>query len=52
MNNTVNYKDRLFKKLQDPVEAQAYLHAALEDEDPEVLLLALQDVITAYERIV
>ena len=34
--------------LKDPVEAAAYLSAALEDGEPEVFLLALRDVVDSY----
>ena len=39
-----NYKEHLFKRLQDPKAAAAYLNAALEDEDPKVFLIALKDI--------
>lgn len=32
----------------DPQEAKLYLEAAMEDEDPQVFLLALKDVADAY----
>ena len=35
------------KALTDPIEAREYLNAALEDENPEVFLLALRDVVEA-----
>ena len=47
MTRTRSYKDDLRKVLSDPVEAKEYLNAALEDENPEVFLLALRDVIEA-----
>ncbi|MGL5942156.1 MAG: DNA-binding protein [Waterburya sp.] len=47
MTRTRSYKDDLLKALTDPVEAREYLNAALEDENPEVFLLALQDVVEA-----
>ena len=47
MTKTRSYKEDLFKALTDPVEAKEYLNAALEDEDPEVFLLALKDVVEA-----
>lgn len=47
MTRTRNYKDDLLKALTDPIEAREYLNAALEDENPEVFLLALRDVIEA-----
>ena len=36
--------------LQDPKEAQAYLNAALMDEDPRVFLLALKNVLEVQEK--
>lgn len=45
---TASYQDYLIESLKDPVEAEAYLNAALEDEDYRVFLLALRDVADAY----
>ena len=45
MKASVSYKKQLLQSLKDPEEAAAYLNAALEDKDPRVFLLALQDVI-------
>lgn len=42
-----SYQENLLKALEDPLEAQAYLNAALEDDNPEVFLLALKDVAEA-----
>jgi probable addiction module antidote protein len=47
MTRTRSYKDDLLKALTDPVEAREYLNAALEDENPEIFLLALRDVVEA-----
>ena len=47
MNRDRSYKDDLLKSLSDPEEARAYLNAALEDENPEVFLLALRDIVEA-----
>ena len=47
MTRTRSYKDDLLKALTDPEEAREYLNAALEDENPEVFLLALRDVVEA-----
>jgi len=41
------YEDVLDEDLKDPAEAAGYLNACLEDEDPEVFLLALRDVARA-----
>ena len=45
------YKDGLFKRLQDPQEAAAYLDAVLETGDQDVCLLALRDVAAAREHL-
>jgi len=42
-----SYQENLLKALEDPFEAQAYLNAALEDDNPDVFLLALKDVAEA-----
>jgi probable addiction module antidote protein len=43
----VKYEDGLKKTLCDPMEAAAYLNAALEDGSQEIFLLALRDVAEA-----
>lgn len=43
-----NYKDYLYKDLQKPEEASAYLTECLKDDNPEVFNLALKDVIDAH----
>ncbi|MCP5491286.1 MAG: putative addiction module antidote protein, partial [Chlamydiales bacterium] len=40
-------EDYLYKRLQNPREAAAYLNECLKDEDPAVFLIALKDVIKA-----
>lgn len=40
-------EDFLDRRLADPQEAIGYLNVCLEDEDPGLFLLALQDVIRA-----
>ena len=47
MPRSIPYDDYLIESLKDPKEAEAYLNAALEDEDPRVFLLALRDVAAA-----
>ncbi len=47
MTRTRSYRNDLLKALTDPIEAREYLNAALEDENPEVFLLALRDVVEA-----
>ena len=44
----VSYQDYLIESLKDPVEAAAYVEAALELEDPAALLLALRQVAKAH----
>lgn len=41
------WEDFLDERLQDPARAVGYLNACLEDEEPEVFLLALRDVARA-----
>lgn len=49
MNQTksISYQEYLIKSLKDPVEAEAYLNVALEEGDPQLLLLALRNVAEA-----
>ena len=47
MTKARSYKNDLLKALTDLIEAKEYLNAALEDDDPEVFLLAVQDVFEA-----
>jgi len=44
---TCKYADGLKEDLQNPVEAAAYLNAALEDGSQEAFLIALRDVAEA-----
>ena len=46
----MDYQERLLEDLRDPIEAQAYLNAALLDEDPRIFLLALKNVIEAQDK--
>ena len=48
MPRSRSYRDDLLKSLQDPIEAQAYLNAALE-EGKDVFFLALKDVVDAQK---
>ena len=43
----IDYHEDLISELQNPQEAQAYINAALQDEDERVFLLALRDVLEA-----
>lgn len=47
MSRSRDYKTDLLASLKDVDEAKEYLNAALEDENPEVFLLALRDVVEA-----
>ena len=44
----VSYQDYLLESLKDPVEAAAYVEAALELDDPAALLVALRQVAKAH----
>ncbi|MBP7961587.1 MAG: putative addiction module antidote protein [Caldilineaceae bacterium] len=44
---TAKYVDGLYEDLRDPIEAAAYLNAAVEDGDQQGFLLALRDVAEA-----
>lgn len=52
MPRSRSYHAELIQDLQDPIEAQAYLNAALEEKDSELFLLALQHVVEARLRMV
>ena len=45
---TEPYRESLLESLRSPDEAVQYLNACLEDEDPQVFLLALRDVADAH----
>jgi probable addiction module antidote protein len=47
MPRSADYQEHLLRALTNPREAEAYLNAALEDEDPRVFLLALRNVVQA-----
>ncbi|GAB5411507.1 MAG: putative addiction module antidote protein [Chlamydiales bacterium] len=47
MRKTKKYKEDLLEDLQDPEEAAEYLNAAMQDDDPQVFLLAIRDVVEA-----
>ena len=47
MTKSKAYQEDLIESLQNPREAEAYLNAALEEEDPELFLLALRNVAEA-----
>ncbi len=43
-----SYTDQLVEDLKDPVEAAAYLQAAIEEGDHEALLIAMRHVTAAH----
>ena len=47
MTKSKAYQEYLIESLRDPREAEAYLNAALEEEDQELFLLALKNVSEA-----
>jgi probable addiction module antidote protein len=47
MKKSKAYQSDLIENLRDPREAEAYLNAALEENDPELFLLALRNVAEA-----
>ena len=47
MANRRSYQDSLEESLKDPKEAEAYLNASLDENDPELFLLALRNVAEA-----
>lgn len=47
MATSRDYQESLIKRLSDPIEAAAYLDAALENGDRPAFLLAIRNVIDA-----
>ena len=47
MKKSNEYQPNLIQSLKDPREAEEYLNAALEEDDPELFLLALRNVAEA-----
>lgn len=47
MSKSKAYQAELIKSLRDPLEAEEYLNAALEEDDPELFLVALRNVAEA-----
>lgn len=46
-NRSESYKDYLIESLKDPEERAAYINAALEDGDPDILLTCLNNCAKA-----
>ncbi|KYC43910.1 transcriptional regulator [Scytonema hofmannii PCC 7110] len=51
MPKTKSYHSFLIESLKDPNEAAAYLNAALEEQDPQLFLLAVRNVAEAHGEI-
>ncbi|WP_455378077.1 addiction module antidote protein [Petrachloros mirabilis] len=47
MKKSTAYQQNLIESLRDTGEAEEYLNAALEEDDPELFLLALRNVAEA-----
>ena len=47
MKKSTAYQPDLIDNLRNPRESEAYLNAALEENDPELFLLALRNVAEA-----
>ena len=47
MKRSKAYQPELIQSLRNPREAEEYLNAALEEDDPELFLLALRNVTEA-----
>lgn len=50
MSRSISYQEELIESLKDPLEAAPYIEACLEEENSEVLKLALNDVVEARHR--
>jgi probable addiction module antidote protein len=48
MIRSLPYRDYLLETLGDPSQAAAYLNAAMEENNPELLLMALRNVAEAH----
>lgn len=43
----IDYREELINSLENPKEALAYLNAALHDDDPRLILIAIRNVYEA-----
>ncbi|MFB2876461.1 hypothetical protein [Floridanema aerugineum] len=50
MPRSISYQEELIESIKDPTQAAAYIEACLEETDPEVLRLALKDIVEAHQR--
>jgi DNA-binding phage protein len=51
MPKSVSYQKNLIEYLKNPEKAALYIEACLEEDNPEVLRLAIGDVVEAYSQI-
>lgn len=51
MPKSMSYQEELIESIKDPLEAVLYIEACLEEANPEVLRLALKDIVEAHGRI-
>lgn len=47
MKRLIDYQEDLIESLKDPEEASAYLNAALQDNDPSIYIMALNNMLKA-----
>ena len=50
MPRSISYREELIESIKDPLKAALYIEACLEEGDPEVLRLALEDVTESHRR--
>lgn len=50
MKKSKPYQPELIESLRNPQEAEKYLNVALEEDDPELFLLALRNVTEGTRR--
>ena len=50
MNKSISYHSYLIESLTDSEMAEAYLRAAIEENDPKLVDKALRNVIEAYSK--
>ncbi len=50
ISRSISYQEELIESLKDPLEAASYIEACLEEENSEVLKLALNDVVDSRHR--
>ncbi|MBE9186379.1 hypothetical protein IQ270_17240 [Microcoleus sp. LEGE 07076] len=50
MSRSISYQEELIESLKDPLEVAPDIEACLEEENSEVLKLALNDVVEARHR--